>query len=107
MITRLPEFGEVWLTHAEPMPGSTYLVVSGEDYNDNYHLRIVVEVIGDRLAEGHGGYLIDVGPVGYAAIHAPITVSLNWFSGSDEPVTVLEPPIARAVADGLRQLLGP
>ncbi len=104
---RLPEFGEIWVTHAEPIPGTTYLVVSGQDYNDNYHLRIVVEVIGDQLAQGHGGYLIDLGPVGYAAIHAPITVSLRWFTGSDEPVTVLEPHTARAVADSLGRLLGP
>lgn len=107
MIGRLPGFGEVWVTHAEPIPGATYLVISGQDYNDNYYLRIVVEVIGDRLAQGHGGYLIDLGPIGYAAIHAPITVSLRSFEGSDEPVTVLEPQTAHNVAAGLRRLLGP
>ncbi len=67
---------------------------------------IVVEVIGRPASQGHGGYLIDVGSIGYAAIHAPITVSLHWFAGSDEPVTVLDLPTARTVADGLRRLLG-
>ncbi len=106
-MNRLPAFGEVWVTHAEPTPGATYLVVSGPEYNDFLELRIVVEVIGDRLAGGHGGLLTPLGVIGHAAVHAPITVSLGWFGGSDEPVTTLEPDQAREVADALRALVGP
>jgi hypothetical protein len=89
------------------MPGTPYLVVSGPEYNDGFDLRIVVEVIGERLAAGHGGLLVPLGAIGFATVHVPITVSLSWFVGSVEPVAVLDPAKAREVTDALRALLGP
>lgn len=107
-MSRTPGFGEVWLAHeATLLPGGLlYLIVSGEHYNTGTDDRIVVEVIGERLAAA-GGALLSLGPLGSALVGLPMTVSATWFAGAAEPVAVLDGATAREAADAVRRLLGP
>lgn len=103
-----PRFGEVWLApDGTLLPGGMLcLIVSGDRYNARSENRIIVEVVGEKLAAA-GALLVDLGPIGSAMIGSPLTVSVGWFAGADAPVAQLSAEVAAEVANGLRSLLGP
>ncbi|MBG6138392.1 hypothetical protein [Longispora fulva] len=83
------------------------LIVSGFEYNYEHDQRIIVEVVGETLATV-GGLGVPLGEaVGTALIGTPMTVSLDWFAGSTEPVYALHEKLAGQVAERIRDLLGP
>lgn len=82
------ERGEVYLAQQTVLPGGImYLVVSGHEYNlVQPHRRIVVEVVGDKLAAA-GDLLFDLAPIGTAVLAAPTTIPASWLEG--DPIATL------------------
>ncbi|MFB7837862.1 hypothetical protein ACWIGW_44740 [Nocardia brasiliensis] len=105
----IPHFGEVWhAPEGSVLPGGMLcLIVSNDDYHRTTRRYVIVEVMRESLT---GDTIIcDLGEsLGVALTGAPFTVGTNWFAGSDEPIAVLPPQLARRAVDQIKDnVLGP